>query len=98
MKWYVSGPMTGYDDLNFPAFKYATTDLRNRGHEVISPAEHNPDPNASWLPCILEDIQLVSTCDAMLMLKGWEDSYGAKIEHLVAQKLQLHIEYEESND
>ena len=97
MKWYVSGPMTGYVDLNFPAFETATADLRNRGHEVISPAEHNPDPNAEWLPCILDDIILVSQCEAILMLKGWKASCGAQIEHLVARKLQLHIEYEESD-
>jgi hypothetical protein len=98
MKWYVSGPMTGYEDLNFPAFAAVTADLREHGHEVISPAEHNPDPNADWLECILEDIKLVAQCDAMIMLWGWNESYGAQIEHLVAQKLQLHIEYEEADD
>lgn len=97
MKWYISGPMSGYDDLNFPAFEAATTDLRERGHEVVSPAEINPDLSADWFECIICDLIAVRRCDSMLMLKGWEDSYGAKIEHLVAQKLQLHIEYEESD-
>jgi hypothetical protein len=86
--------MSGHDGLNFSAFEAATQDLRDHGHEVISPAEHNPDPGADWLECILEDIRLVAWCDAVFMLKGWENSYGAQIEHLVAQKLQLHIEYE----
>jgi len=98
MKWYVSGPMSGYEGLNFPAFEAATTDLRERGHEVISPAEHNPDLNADWLDCILDDIQLVAGCDAILMLRGWGKSYGAQIEHLVAEKRGLHIEYVEEYD
>jgi len=97
MKWYISGPMSGYKDLNFPAFAAATADLRERGHEVISPAEHNPDPKADWLECILEDITLVSKCDAMLMLAGWENSYGARIEFMVGKKLDLHIEFEDDD-
>lgn len=95
MKWYLSGPMSGHADLNFPAFQEAAEDLRSRGHEVVSPHEINPDLNADWFDCIIEDLQHVRGCTAMLMLKGWEDSYGARIEHLVAQKLQLHIEYED---
>lgn len=97
MKYYIAGPMTGYEDLNFPAFHEQAADLRSRGHEVISPAEINPDLDADWTECMVEDIKQLSTCDAMLMLKGWQDSYGAQIEHLVAQKLQLHIEYETSD-
>jgi len=96
MRYYISGPMSGHDDLNFPAFEAATKELRDRGHEVVSPAEINPDLEADWLECITCDIKWVGTCNAMLMLRGWKDSFGAQIEHLVAQKLQLHIEYEDS--
>ena len=39
--FYVSGPMTGYPDLNFPAFDSFTADYRRKGHIVISPAEHD---------------------------------------------------------
>jgi hypothetical protein len=36
---YISGPMTGYPDLNFPAFHLAASVLRSEGFTVISPAE-----------------------------------------------------------
>ena len=36
---YVSGPMSGLPDLNFPAFHAAAAELRALGHTVVNPAE-----------------------------------------------------------
>ncbi|MGF6125153.1 hypothetical protein QF019_000342 [Pseudomonas frederiksbergensis] len=38
---YLSRPMTGQLDLNFPAFAAMTANLRAGGHTVPSPAELN---------------------------------------------------------
>jgi hypothetical protein len=42
-KIYLSGPMTGLPDLNFPAFNAAASALRAKGLNVINPAEINID-------------------------------------------------------
>jgi hypothetical protein len=37
------------------------------------------------------DLAAMKGCTAICMLPGWEQSFGARIEHLVAQKLGLDI-------
>lgn len=36
---YIAGPMTGLPQHNIPAFDAAAQDLRERGYDVVSPAE-----------------------------------------------------------
>lgn len=40
MKLYLSAPMTGYPQFNFPLFDEIATDLRPE-HEIVSPADHD---------------------------------------------------------
>src|SRR5690606_41767260 len=37
--WYLSGPMSGYPQYNFPAFAKAAETLRGFGYNLVSPAE-----------------------------------------------------------
>ena len=39
MKIYIAGPMRGYPEFNFPAFRDTATWLRAKGYEVFNPAE-----------------------------------------------------------
>jgi hypothetical protein len=41
MRIYLFGPMRGYEDFNFAAFKAAQEKLESLGHEVFSPAERD---------------------------------------------------------
>ena len=49
MKLYISGPMTGHKDNNYPTFNQASKELRAIGYQVINPAEIDLGEGASWL-------------------------------------------------
>jgi len=88
---YIAGPMTGYADLNFPAFRAETTALRAAGLEVVNPAEINVDPSAGWSACMRADIAQLVTCDRIHLLPGWSRSKGASLEHHIGRALGLLV-------
>ena len=85
---YISGPMTGHDDHNFPAFHAAAKRFRQTGWEVANPAENFDGrtdlPREAYLRA---DMVMLAQCDAIAMLPGWEDSRGATLEYTVAREL-----------
>lgn len=88
---YISGPMTGQPDLNFPAFNAAADHLRGLGFDVVNPAEINPKSVTEWAACMREDIKQLCTCDAIAMLGGWEQSKGAHLELHIAHRLEMKV-------
>lgn len=42
-RYYLSGPMTGYPQFNFPLFHEVAAKLRAAGYTIISPAEIDSD-------------------------------------------------------
>lgn len=90
---YLSGPMTGLPDLNFPAFHEAARELRAKGFEVINPAEINPDAGMKWEACMRIDIKALCDCDAIALMPGWERSKGAHLELHIAHRLGLMVAY-----
>jgi hypothetical protein len=96
MKVYLSGPMSGLPDENFPAFNTAAKNLRASGYEVINPAEFDTDVTgleglARWQKYLRADIKALMDCDGIVMLSGWQYSEGAKLEHLVASQVGLKV-------
>ena len=45
---YVSGPMTGFPQCNFPAFEQAAQSLRHHGYRVLSPHDLGQVDGWSW--------------------------------------------------
>jgi hypothetical protein len=90
-KLYLSGPMTGLPQLNFPAFHRAAARLRERGYVVVSPAELNPDNTVTWQAAMRTDIKALCDCDAIALMPGWEKSAGAQLELHVAHRLGLEV-------
>lgn len=101
---YISGPMTGKKNLNFPAFHQAYCHWRERGYDVVNPAQLSQElSDKSEVPLeeltlrelALLDLQLLITrCTHIYMLEGWEYSKGAKAEHALAEWLGLTIIYQ----
>ena len=91
MRIYIAGPMSSIEFLNFPVFHAAAAMLRALDHEVVNPAELNPDPGTSWADCMRVDIAQLVTCDAVVLLPGYERSRGAMIERDLALKLEMRV-------
>jgi len=89
---YVSGPMTGHADYNFPAFHAAAVRLREAGRAVVNPAENfggrTDLPRETYLRA---DVILLAQCEAIAMLPGWQESRGAKLEYLLARELSMAV-------
>lgn len=91
---YLSGPMTGLPSLNHPAFNAEAERLRALGYFVINPAEVDLDEGATWEDYLRTDlIAMLDTCNAIVMLPGWEKSRGATLEHHVACALGFEVSY-----
>jgi hypothetical protein len=90
MRVYLSGPMTGYESLNFPAFESAVKELRGLGFTVLSPHEVNND-QGNWDSCMKNDIREMMTCDAVATLVGWEASRGARLETAIAVMVGMSV-------
>jgi hypothetical protein len=90
-KVYISGPMTGLPDLNFPAFHAAAAKLRAAGYEAINPAEHEEAPGKAWADYLRKDIRLLMDCTGVALLPGWEQSKGARLERHIAIELGMTV-------
>lgn len=89
MKLYLAGPMSNLPEWNFPAFHAAAAKLRADGHEVINPAELNPDTTMEWHQCMRVDIAALVTCEGIALLPGWRNSKGATLEEHIADRLRM---------
>ena len=91
MKVYLSGPMTGIPEFNYPAFHATAAKLRAAGYEVVNSAEVNPDSSLSWQQCLREDIKHLCDCEALALMPGWQNSQGAHLEMHIAHRLGIKI-------
>lgn len=84
--------MRGYPQYNFPAFEKAAARLRESGHEVFSPAEHDLqngfDPGLGEYEqgfnlrdaMLLDLTWIIQKAEAVVCLPSWRDSRGAMAE------------------
>jgi hypothetical protein len=104
MRVYLAGPMSGHKDHNKEAFATAAADLRERGYDVVSPAEldfdegidiSSPDgytvSDADYAYMLRRDFEHISDCDGVAFLDGWSKSGGCGREGRYALQLELPL-------
>ena len=89
MRCYIAGPMSGLPGLNFPAFHAEAKKYRDLGHDVVNPADLNPDHSMPWAECMRRDIAALVTCDTIVLLPNWRLSRGATLEQHIAERLSM---------
>ena len=88
---YISGPMTGLPEFNYPAFFSAEEALVLAGYEVENPAR-NPDPEPkTWEGFMRMAVRQLMDCDGVALLPGWLESKGALVEVNLAKTLGMPV-------
>jgi hypothetical protein len=105
MKLYIAGPMTGMEDWNFPAFFDAEKQLESLGYAVENPARHDgntveealatvgtaDNPVEKWEFYVKRDLKYLLECVGVVLLPGWQDSKGARLEVHIAKQLKMPL-------
>lgn len=87
---YLAGPMTGMPEWNHPAFHAAAKQLRAAGHTVINPAEHGLH-ETDWVTCVRRGLRELLGATEVVVLPGWQQSKGARLEIAVAGALGMPV-------
>lgn len=87
LTYYVSGPMSGYENYNYTFFEEVYDLFSEHGIKIESP-HHNPWPENHkelndgelWLEMMKLAFKQVDNSHGMILLRGWQYSNGAKRE------------------
>jgi hypothetical protein len=89
-KAYLSGPMTGYKDFNYPEFDRVAALIEASGafSEVVNPAQMG-EGDKPWSYYLSRDLKMLldAQVDAIVLLPGWEKSKGVAAELYVCTKV-----------
>jgi hypothetical protein len=102
MKIYISGPMTGHPDYNFRSFFDAEELILKLGHTALNPAWQDgytfeeakksaKIKGHSWGQYMREDLKMLMMAEGIVLLDGWRESKGAKLEAIVAGALDMQF-------
>jgi hypothetical protein len=98
---YISGPITLRDTYEQAEKEFAQGSEEVRelfskfsDIEIIDPCERGIVKNWTWLDYMIEDLWCLKRCTHIYMLRDWEQSPGAKIEHAIAVRTEMEIIYQ----
>ena len=99
MRIYLSGKITGLDKEDYTRqFARAESFYKTGGFDVVNPVAIGEEvlkinPKAEWQDFMIRDLEALRTCTHIVLLEGWEESKGAKMEKAEAEKMGLEIMY-----
>ena len=91
MKIYIAGAITGVADYieRFNSYREAMREIFPED-ELICPHDFVAQ-KTGWISALLKCIEVLSGCDAIIMMPGWEGSRGANIEKQFALEMGIRV-------
>ena len=89
MKVFISGKISGIENVAFQLFAEAERLLQALGYETINPMTLNHDHDRSWNSYMNVCIKALCECDGIYMIPNWNDSRGANVEFFISEILGL---------
>lgn len=94
-KIYLSAPISGYDlEERKERFMEMEVKLRGRGFDVCNPMGKHWESGLTTYDYMRKDIEMLLSCDAILLMDGWNRSAGCKCELDVAVACGLEVYFE----
>lgn len=94
-KIYLSAPISGYDlEERKERFMEMEVKLRGRGFDVCNPMGEHWESGSTTYDYMRKDIEMLLSCDAILLMDGWNRSAGCKCELDVAVACGLEVYFE----
>lgn len=100
---YISGPISDKPDLNRAAFSDAVHRLTVPGQTTFNPHDIAPPTSIDqlskreiWQYYMRECVKVLPDCQHIYMLRGWENSDGARWEFNLAVMMGLTVSFEGS--
>ncbi len=98
-KVYISGPISGINNWNAPAFEAMESNLKLNDLIPVNPLKivdlkkfkGKLTPTEEWNYCMKADIKELMGCSAVFTLDNWRNSMGATWEVLTAKMLSLPV-------
>ena len=88
-KIYLSGPMSGLPENNYPLFNKAARALRDAGHDVYNPAESGWFEKGPRAAFAAYSRYICEEADTLVLLPGFIKSVGVSAELALARNCGL---------
>ena len=85
----------GHEVLNPTSEKWQNHLIQGYGKDIQQTLAPPGGPISKYAYYLLRDLMALATKDAIYMLKGWEDSFGARTELMFAMANGLHVIFED---